>query len=1112
MILDNQNSNPKVHTFIERKIKEGSLDVVTGYFTIGALAFLSDKTNDKINNYRFVIGDIVNNTSSKIKTLDLLNETINAETAMQLQSWAKDAVDFFKQAKVECKTLEPNFCHAKLYLNRHDQITGEEVYIMGSSNLTEAGIGLKPLQNVELNSAGSGMESIYKELKEWFETLWNKKQASTIKTIKDENGIEHKVDFKQYLIDEISKIFKIYTPLEIYEKVLFDLFKTPEKDDNFAKDIGKLENSKVYNKLFEFQKLGAINLIKMLNSYNGAILADAVGLGKTWTALAVIKFFQFKGHETIVIAPKRLEHNWKQYQRRQNSLFEDDNLDYLLKFHTDFTETNVAEDKLQLDFITNDKPKLIVIDESHNLRNDKSIKYQILVQHILQKSKGDIKVLLLSATPINNSFKDVRNQFALMCKANNNGFEDTLGVKSIEHTFRSIQKEYNKWLASEEMSLSHFYSKIKDSDFFKLTENVLVARTRKSIKQHFDNTIEFPKHLTPKNINKTPIEFADVEDFSQLMENLQLNLSAYQPTQFTFTKSEIDKLQKDEHRDVTQDNTQREYFLVKMMKILLLKRLESSWKSFYITLEKVYEHHEKLLNKINTYQKDKKDLKLPDDAMLFDELYEELADYEVGKKNPIKISEIDRVGRLAEYKAFLKKDKDSLRYIKDNVEDFEKQFNQDYKKDIKLVELLQIIDDKRKSTNKKLIIFTTYKDTAQYLFDQLVHHDYDKLGLVHGGGGNTCLQPNTEKTNNNIEHILQHFAPYTKLYKEKKWDKFIMDANPNNYIEWVQYIKENHPNYYEKVSQPIDILITTDVLSEGQNLQDADMVVNYDVHWNPVRIIQRFGRIDRIGSPNKEIRLVNFWPAKDIEAYIRLKSRVEDRMNVMHFMGSEVIAGMTPDIESTAEIGINERQTNTLLKQMQTSLEDLDGEKSLGFDDFSFDNYRQELNGILKEKNHQLSNLPNGIFSGCYLIDENLEPGIIAMLGEHPKSMDTYIAYELLYIANNGTLISNNQKYILEVLSQHKKEIRYVPAKIDSGDKKSIEQLQGILSNWVKAQNSSKISDEEGNEIATAGQVQLNALTQLQKGNKKTISAIQKQEIIFEKKYDLITWLIISNK
>jgi superfamily II DNA or RNA helicase len=1111
MILDNQNKNLKVHEWITENTNEGEFDIVTGYFTIGALAFLSDKTNIKISAYRFVIGDIVANADGKVKALDLLNENITIDTAFQIKAWAVEAVQFLKQSKVTCKTLEPNFCHAKLYVTRNVKNNPmKETYIMGSSNLTEAGIGYKPMQNVELNTAGSGADSIYPQLKDWFEDLWHKPQASLIKTIKDENGIEHKVDFKQYLIDEISKIFKVYAPLDIYEKMLFELFKTPDKDENFAKDLGKLENSKVYHKLFEFQKLGVINLIKMLNTYNGAILADAVGLGKTWTALAVIKFYQFKGHETIVLAPKRLEHNWKQYQRRQNSLFEEDNLDYIIKFHTDFTQTNVDEDNLQLDFIINDKPKLIVIDESHNLRNDKSIKYQILVQNILQKCKGDIKVLLLSATPINNSFKDVRNQFALMCRANNNGFEELLGVKNLEHTFRAIQKEYNTWQASPQMSLSHFYTEIKESDFFKLTENLVVARTRKAIKQHFDNNIQFPKHLKPININKTPIEFADVEDFTQLMDNLKLNLSAYQPTQFTFTKVEVAKLKTDKHRDVTADNTQREYFLVKMMKILLLKRLESSWKSFYITVCRIYEHHEKLLNKINDYQKDKKDLKLSDDAMLFDELYEDLADYEVGKKNPIKISEIDRVGRLDEYKQFLKTDKASLRYIKDNVADFEKEFNQDYKKDVKLVELLKIIDDKKKSKNKKLIIFTTYTDTAQYIYDQLVHHGYDKLGIVFGGGGKTCLQPNAEQANNNIENILQHFAPYTKLYNEKKWDKFNKNDDAENYTEWLQFIQEHHPRIFNIANEPIDILVTTDVLSEGQNLQDADMVINYDVHWNPVRIIQRFGRIDRIGSPNKTIQLVNFWPANDIESYIKLKSRVEDRMNVMHFMGSEVIDQMTPDIEDTEDIGLDERQTNTLLKQMQNSLEDLDGEKSLGFDDFSFDNYRQELHGILIEKNNQLNELPNGIFSGCQLIDATLPAGIIALLGVQPKVIDMYRAHELIYIGFDGQLLSNNQKYILEILTQHKNEIRFVPNAIDNGKANAIQQLQQLLANWVTTQNTKTEEAVNGNTIITAGMAQLAALQKLQKGDKKIIAALQKQENIFEKKYELITWLLVS--
>lgn len=245
MILDNQNKHLKIHEWIEQNIHNGSFDIVTGYFTIGAIAFLSENTNNKIAEYRFIIGDIVSTSDQKVKSLDLLNENIDTETATKLSEWARIAVDFLKQNKVSCKTLEPNFCHAKLYLSKNEKNNPMlETYIMGSSNLTEAGIGIKNNQNIELNSAGTGTEPIYNELKDWFEQLWHSPKAHLKKTIKDNNGKEKTVDFKQYLIDEISKIFKLYEPLDIYHKILFELFNT-EEDAEFLIDLGKLETSEI---------------------------------------------------------------------------------------------------------------------------------------------------------------------------------------------------------------------------------------------------------------------------------------------------------------------------------------------------------------------------------------------------------------------------------------------------------------------------------------------------------------------------------------------------------------------------------------------------------------------------------------------------------------------------------------------------------------------------------------------------------------------------------------------------------------------------------------------------------------------------------------------------
>ena len=402
MILDNENENLKVHEWITTYTEQGKLDIVTGYFTIGALAWFSKSVNEKISQFRMVLGDIVNIDSEEFRPLDLLNENITVEAALKLESLSQEAVSFLKQDKVIAKTLEPNFCHAKNYLFSPEKKDDRNKYfITGSSNLTEAGFGRKKTNNVELNIAETGNNNQYKELVDWFETLWERPQAHKEKTLVASDGTKSKVDFKQYLINEIEKIFIKYTPRELYYKVLFELFGNQlidiENDPAFNRQIGRLENSVIYNDLYEFQKKGVLSLIRMLQKYEGAILADAVGLGKTWSALAVIKFFQLQGREVLLLCPKKLEHNWRRYLKHQDSRFEKDQFDFFLRFHTDLNGDLMKKYHDRADkFFNNDKPKLIVIDESHNLRNDKSNRYKFFVDEILKKKRRYKSIVAIS--------------------------------------------------------------------------------------------------------------------------------------------------------------------------------------------------------------------------------------------------------------------------------------------------------------------------------------------------------------------------------------------------------------------------------------------------------------------------------------------------------------------------------------------------------------------------------------------------------------------------------------------------------------------------------------------------------------------------------------------
>ncbi len=1124
MIID--NNKEKVHNYISKYTEDGKIDIVTGYFTIGALAFLSKLSNEHIDKYRFVIGDIVSK-NDEINAINLLNEELDIDTVTKLKKIAREVVEFLQQNKVETKTLEPNFCHAKLFLKTAKADDRTNYFITGSSNLTEAGIGLKNTSNLELNIAASGNESQFKELSTWFDQLWNCPQAHFKKTIIAENGKKTLVDFKQYLIDEISKIFKNYSPEQIYFKILFELFNKGIENPETEKQLQKIENSVVFSKLFDFQKGAVRSLIEMLNLYNGAILADAVGLGKTWTALAVMKSYQMKGDEIILLCPKKLEQNWKQYLSKQDSIFKTDKFDYTVKFHTDLRDGGMESTELSDDFFINDKPKLIVIDESHNLRNDKSSRYQYLVSEILKKSSGNIRVLLLSATPINNSFKDIRNQFKLLNRAENDGFKDSLDVSNLDATFREVQKAYNEWVKEPNKKLGDFFIKIKESNFFKLTDHLLVARTRAKIKNNFDVNLNFPKHKQVKNFFITPMKFGDVENFAELMNNLKLNLSAYLPATYLLPEEERFGNKKREGVKVTEDESQREHFLVKMMMILMLKRLESSWSSFKSTIERIYHHHENALEKINLYQEKKENIafKVNINEILDEEDEEELRQMErisFGKKTPVSLQMIDKAGNLEAFKKAIKNDKKNLNYILSNVSEFEKKFEietEHLSVDTKLQELLSLITEKQKNKNKKIIIFTAYKDSASYLYQELQKRGFKSFAMVAGDENRIWNEQHFLKKH---EHVLERFAPYTKLYKEKYWPDFApkSESEEDKFIEWNEYIKDHKPEVLKKLENPIDILIATDVLSEGQNLQDADWVVNYDIHWNPVRVIQRVGRIDRIGSPNAEIQCVNFWPAKGIDDYIQLKSRVETRMAIMKMSGSEVIDGFTDDFNELAHSqSLEDQQNAAMLKQMKESMEEIDGEKSLGLDDLSFDNFRQQLFEKSKERYNEFKNMPNGIFSGFSTSSAN-EEGIIALLG-YPSNKKfnpsaQYLSYELIHIDFDGNQISANQKVILDYLSNNYRNERFVPESLDEGDPEFINKLSQALKKWILQQAKAEVEMEDGTIKDVMSSAQLSFIDKIRKNPKEAKRIIKTEGTVSQKfnidNFDLITWLILSKK
>ena len=1139
MLVDNHSTDFKVHSFIQQYINDGSMDIVTGYFTVGALCHFANLTNEKIAQYRIILGDITQRDVTEISSLDLLNADLSLEKALSLKKLANEAVDFLKLNKVSLKTLEPNFCHAKLYLFKSEKNDRQKnFYISGSSNLTEAGIGIKQSDNFELNIADFGGNEQYTEILNWFNALWEHPKAHNFKILVDKNGKETKIDFKTYLINEISKLFQEFLPNDIYFKILFERFyndislsiNTPE----YQRNIQKLKDSEIYNTLYEFQQKGAESLINRIEKYNGAILADAVGLGKTWTALAVMKYFQNRGREILLLCPKKLHYNWLKYKKNQNSRFEKDELEYHIRFHTDLDEKlmqkpEYVHDRKDYNF-TNKKPKLIVIDESHNLRNDKSKRFEYILEEIIKKNE-DVKVLLLSATPINTDFKDVRNQLKLITKDNNGAFKEEMDINNLDYLFKQTSKHYNQWQQEKEASITELTQSF-GRDFFKLTDSLIVARTRKMI-VHQQRNLVFPTKAKPINKYITPKIMLEASTLTDLINMFPPYLAGYQPNYYTLTAEErrqrdIDYQNKTYNKDVLNDEIQRDKFLVKMMTILLLKRLESSWYSFHSTVNNILDNHRNTLIKLQRYKEIKTDDKITAFLTNIPEEEDEYQEFTLGKRE-IKLADIDKAGSLDDFEKDLLADVESLESLSDGMDNFariikkeERNTNKAKSSDTKLQELIAILNDKKENvTNKKVIIFTTYTDTAQYLFEQLSARGFSKIAMINGNGARTDYDGETHIPN--FEGVLERFAPFTKLFVERKWEDFECETGSpqERYTLWKEWVVSIDKKVKQQLATPIDILIATDALSEGQNLQDADMVINYDIHWNPVRTIQRVGRIDRLGSPNQEVFTVNFWPAPNINEYLNLQTRIEKRMAAMKIIGSEDIKDFTENYGNIAiDTDLEERQNQKMLEQMQDSIEELETEKSFGFDDLSLEMYRQDLALELENRLNHYLQLPNGIFSGVAFaeaIENKQKEGIIALLGSpvrKAKQKKAYQQLKLVYVDAQGKEILVNEKEILHYLSQQKNAPRYGCEKLDIGDPEEVKHYANALAQWFEHQQTNTVVDEEGHTKKVAGKASLDMLEQLSKGKKTAIEEMKNTQTMSTKynkdNWDLITWLIVK--
>lgn len=989
--LDNKKNG-----FVGEELKqiideESRISIISSYFTINAFNELK-KELKKVDKARFIILDKSfasleeNPTKEKITGNEFertyRNNLNQAYIAKECANWLQ------KRASVK-GVKKMNTAFSRMINVEKGK---ENTSIFGTVDFTGDGLGFVPSDRGGINQLIVGGENT-EALLNTFEELWN-----------DSTQLE---DIKGEILNHLTQLYKENTPEFLYFMTLYNIFNdylNEVSEDKIIKASTGFKDSIVWNKLYKFQKDGVLGAIEKLERHNGCIISDSVGLGKTFSALAVIKYYELRNDRVLVMAPKKLRDNWTVYTLNdKRNLLCDDRFNYDVLNHTDLSRYKGYSGEINLETLNWENYDLIVIDESHNFRNnnpvkDKETRYSRLMNQVIKKGVKT-KVLMLSATPVNNKMTDLKNQIAFITEGNDKAFEEE-GILSINSVLKKTQKVFNDWsdLPDEERTIDQFVN-MMDTSYFKLLDTVTIARSRKHIQKYYGTSEigNFPTRRKPINIYSdidTVGEFPPIASVNKMIKNL--HFAQYSPLGYILPEKRAEygkkydmQLQKGNSVFKQED---REKSLVGLMRILLLKRLESSINSFGKTVTKQLKMIDNILEQIknNMYElnEDLSILDIDEDDPMMDSLM-------IGEKVKVLFQDID----LIKWTQDLEDDRDSLEDIQIRAA------RVTIKSDAKIEKLKKLMAEKFNNPindgNKKMIIFTASADTASYLYEDISEWAMEKFNLhsamVSGSGENQTTLKGIRKKDLNA--ILTNFSPISK----------------------------ERNKVFPKITEEIDILIATDCISEGQNLQDCDYLVNYDIHWNPMRIIQRFGRIDRLGSKNDEIQLVNFWPDMELDEYINLEARVTGRMVLL-----DVSATGEENVISTDE----RRQMNDLeyrkkqLTQLQervVDLEDISG--GISITDLTMNDFKIDLTEHL-EKNQEnkpiFDNFSTGLYSVVALTDElkeqGVQPGVIFTLKYTKEHLENYdknplFPYYMMYMTEEGELKYSyvNSKKILDL-------------------------------------------------------------------------------------------------
>ena len=955
-----------------QELKDQLKDISELQFIFTSPTFTTEKTSKK-EKREFYIPKLsrekgLYGTEFEIK---LRNEMSQKAIARECADWIKDKVTF--KSNVTDKVMN-GFMNV---LTPEEQFTYIPVNEFTTVDLgTEQG-------NYAYNFKQRFKAPVSQNYLQTFDTLWNDKEKLQ--------------DVTEKVLDNITSVYNENAPEFIYFLTLYNIFNEFLEDiseDVLPNEATGFKNSVIWNKLFNFQKDAARAIINKLEKYNGCILADSVGLGKTFTALAVIKYYETRNKNVLVLCPKKLSDNWNTYRDNySNNPLVEDRLNYKVLYHTDIGRDKGFSNGTDLGRLRWDTYDLIVIDESHNFRNggkldpeedEKLNRYAILLKDVIRRGVHT-KVLMLSATPVNNRFNDLKNQLRLAYEGNSVNLDEKLNTThTIDDIFRQAQTAFNTWSkwSPEERTTANLL-KMLDFDFFEVLDSVTIARSRKHIEKYYDTSSigKFPTRRKPVSLRPNLTDLAGAIGYNQIFEELvKLNLDIYRPSHYILP-SKMDKYEalfQDNKVNIGFTQANREIGIRRLMAINLMKRMESSIYSFNLTLQRIKELIGETITKINLYEQNKNS-----GGFDFDEFTDE-DEYDADDANSDLFSFGTRAVRISledmdyvSWRKRLEEDEEVLELLILLVKDITPEH------DLKLQELLNVIKAKIENPinegNKKIIIFSAFADTAFYLYDNVSEYVKNNFGLdtaiITGTANGKCT---AKLTRNDLTTILTCFSPVSK-------DKELVMPN-------------------EKAT--IDILIATDCISEGQNLQDCDYLVNYDIHWNPVRIIQRFGRIDRIGSKNKEIQLVNFWPNITLDEYINLKSKVETRMKIV-----DMTATGDDNILSDEEKQDLEYRKAQLQKLQEEVCDMEDMTEGISIMDLGLNEFRLDLLDYVKEHG-DLESSPFGLHAVVPATEENPE-GVIYVLKNRTSTVNIdnqnrLHPFYMVYISRDGEVITNH--------------------------------------------------------------------------------------------------------